>query len=379
MRKALFPALFMNVSLVCALTLAAAVVPSSRALAGEFDAVKARLAIDGVLQAELKTVFSNPQVRFTPEPMGKKLLEMYTSKFGSDVVRSLQVRFAALGYFFGPASGRPDYLFRNGVKAFQRDRGLPVDGRYSPDTLTLANEEQQKASPETQQELKTLADKGPPDMYEAIISPERLAEAKAFHDANKSLLEEVRARYGVPPETTVGLLSMETRMGKFLGDNLAVNNLASMAACTTAAEVMGVLAGENVTPERRAWLDARAAEKAAWAYTELKALFAYARQNRLDLATMPGSIYGAIGISQFMPSSLPRFGVSGDADGRVDVFRLRDAVFSMGNYLHAHGFTGNLEDEASLREALFRYNHSQTYVNTIMAVSHSLKGGPAQP
>jgi len=366
MRKALFVAILLAVF-------------STQAAAAEFDAVKAKLAADGVSQAELKAVFTNPQVRFTPDPMGKKLLEMYTAKFGSDVVRSLAARFAALGYFFGQVGGRPDYLFRSGVRAFQRDHGLPVDGRYGLDMLTLAGEEQQKAAPETQQELKDLAAKGPPDVYEAIVTPERLGEAKAFFEANKPVLEEVRQRYGVPPQVTVGLLTVETRVGKFLGDNLAVNNLASMAACTTAAPVMDALAGENVTPERRTWLDARAAEKAAWAYTELKALFTYARQNKMDLTTMPGSIYGAIGVSQFMPSSLLRFGVSGGGDGRVDIFNVRDAVFSMGNYLQAHGVTGNLDGEAAQRAALFRYNHSQTYVNTIMAVAHYLTDGQGQP
>jgi len=344
-----------------------------------FTALKARLVADGVPQGEVQSVFSKPGVAFTPDPMGKKLLEMYTAKYGSDVVRKLQARLTALDYFFGQPNGRPDYPFRNGVRAFQRDHGLTPDGRYSLDMLTLAEQEQQKASAGTRQELKALADKGPPDVYEAILTPERLAEAKEFFDANQALLEDVRARYGVPPAVAVGLLTVETRAGKFLGDNLAVNNLASMAASNTSAGVLSLFAGESVTPERKAWLDSKAAEKAAWAYGELKALFTYARQNRLDMASMPGSIYGAIGVSQFMPSSLLRYGVDGDGDGRVDIFNVRDAVFSMANYLRNHGFTGDLEDEAALREALFRYNHSQTYVNTIMAVSHSLKGGQAVP
>jgi membrane-bound lytic murein transglycosylase B len=63
----------------------------------------------------------------------------------------------------------------------------------------------------------------------------------------------------------------------------------------------------------------------------------------------------------------------------VDIFNVRDAVHSMANYLRNHGFTGNLDDEATMREALFRYNHSDTYVNTIMAVAHYLKGGSPQP
>lgn len=366
MRKTIFFALLLSIY-------------ASQSLAGEFDVLKSKLIADGVPQAEVQAVFSKSEVRFTPDPMGKKLLEMYTTKYGSDVVRGLQTRLATLGYFFSPASGRPDFLFRNAVRTFQRDHGLTVDGRYTLDLLTLALQEEKKASPETQAELKDLAAKGPPDIYEGIIQPARLAEAKEFYDANKALLEEVQTRYGVPPSAAVGLLTVETRTGKFLGDNLAVNNLASMAASTNSANVMSLFAGENVSPDRKAWLDSKAVEKAAWAYTELKALFQYSRTNKLDMASMPGSIYGAIGISQFMPSSLLRFGVDGDGDGKIDIFNVRDALHSMANYLRAHGFTGNLEDEETLRGALFRYNHSQTYVNTIMAVSHYLKGGPALP
>ena len=363
------------IMLAAALTVLAAI----PARAGQFDALKSRLAADGVPQAEVTAVFSKPGVAFSPDPMGKKLLEMYTAKYGSDVVRRLQVRLANLGYYFGQCTGRLDFVFRNGVRAFQRDHGLAPDGRYSLDLATLADQEQQKAAAQVSQELKALADKGPPDVYEAILTPERLAEAKEFYDANQALLRDMNARYGVPAVVAVGLLTVETRTGKFLGDNLAVNNLASMAASTTASGVMGAFAGENVTPERKAWLDSKASEKASWAFAELKALFTYARQNRLDMASMPGSIYGAIGVSQFMPSSLLRFGVDGDGDGRVDIFNVRDAVFSMANYLRNHGFTGNIDDDSAMREALFRYNHSQTYVNTIMAVAHFLKGGPAQP
>ena len=357
----------------CSLIVAVLLFAAGRAVGGDFDAVRARLAADGVSQAELARVFDNPQVRFTQAPMGKKLLEMYTNKYGSRVVRGLQARLGQLGYYFGQATGRPDFLFRRGVKTFQRDNALPEDGRFGADLLAFAEATERRASAQTQKELGELAANGPPDVYEAIVTPERLAEAKAFFEANKPLLEEARRRFGVPPEAAVGLLSMETGMGRFLGDNLAVNNLASMAATSSAAKVMECLAGEDVTPERRAWLDAKARDKAAWAYAELKALFAYARLNTLDLTAMPGSIYGAIGISQFMPSSLLRFGVAGD-DGRVDVFRAQDAVLSMGNYLQSHGMSGNLGDEGSLRAALFRYNHSETYVNTILAVARFLTG-----
>lgn len=352
---------------------------SGLALADEFSSLKTRLADDGVPQAEVKSVFSRPGVKFSPDPMGKKLLEMYTAKYGSDVVRRMQADLARLGYFFGKQDGRLSTEFRNAVRAFQQTHGLTPDGRYTLDLVTLADQETQPAPSEVSERLKAQAEAGPPQMYEALLTPERLAEAKEFYDANQPLLAQVKERYGVPPAVTVGLLTVETRAGKFLGENLAINNLASMAASSSYQSVAQVFAGENVTPDRQAWLTARAKEKAAWAYAELKALFRYADQNGLDAAAMPGSIYGAIGVSQFMPSSLLRFGMDGDGDGKVDIFNVADAVHSMGNYLRAHGFTGNLEDEATLREALYRYNHSNVYVNTIMAISHYLRGGPALP
>lgn len=361
-----------------ALVLAAALC-SGPVLAGDFDAVKARLTADGLSAAEVNAAFARPETRFTASPMGTKLLEMYTSKYGSDVVRSLQTLLAGLDYAFGPVDGRLSTQFRNAVRAFQQDHGLPVDGRYSLDLLTLASQERRKASLDVRSQLKAQADAGPPQVYEALLTPERLAEAKAFYDANRSLLKQVQERYGVPPTATVGLLTVETRAGKFLGETPALCTLASMAVSTDYAKVAPMFAGESVTPERQAWLNAKAREKAAWAYTELRALFTYARRNGLDIAAMPGSVYGAIGISQFMPSSLLRFGVDGDNNGKVDIFNVADAVHSMGNYLRANGFTGDLEDEAALRHSLFRYNHSEVYVNTIMSIAHFLQGGPATP
>ncbi len=349
------------------------------ALAGDFDGVKALLIAGGVPAADVQKVFARPEVRFSTAPMGTKLLERYTAKYGSDVVRQLQTLLTGLDYYFGTASGRLSSQFRNGVRAFQRDHGLPVDGRYSLELLTLARQERRKASPEVRAALKAQADAGPAQVYEALLTPERLGEAKAFYDANGPLLKQVQDRYGVPPTATVGLLTVETRAGKFLGNDLAINNLASMAASTSYDKVAQVFAGETVSAKHRAWLDEKAQSQAAWALTELKALFTYARQNGLDPVAMPGSIYGAIGISQFMPSSLLRFGVDGNNDGKVDIFEVTDAVHSMGNYLRAHGFTGNMDDEATLRDSLFRYNHSDVYVNTIMSISHYLKGGPAAP
>ena len=351
---------------------------ASTALASDFQTLKARLTTDGLGQAEVMAIFDLPTVRFSPEPLGNKLFELYAKKYGSDTIRNIQNRLRELGYYFAETNGQPDFLVRAAVRAFQTDHGLNVDGRCNPLLLTQVRSAKGQASPETSQRLQALTASGPPQVYEVVLQPDRLAEASEFLRTNKDVLEQVRERYGVPPEAAVGLLTVETRVGKYLGDNLAVANLASMCASADFNRVAGLFTEETLSGDRRAWLQRKATEKAAWAYTELKDLIIYARQNNLDLATMPGSIYGAIGISQFMPSSVLKWGVAGD-DGRVDLFRVPDALFSMANYLVAHGFTGDLSDESTLRQALYHYNHSDTYVNTIMAVCHYLKGQPATP
>jgi membrane-bound lytic murein transglycosylase B len=90
---------------------------------------------------------------------------------------------------------------------------------------------------------------------------------------------------------------------------------------------------------------------------------------------IPGSFYGAIGIAQFMPSQVLRHGVDGNGDGVVDLFVLEDALFSMGNYLMANGWRGSMRSQRKRRRAIYNYNHSRIYVNTVLAVADHLEEG----
>jgi membrane-bound lytic murein transglycosylase B len=51
------------------------------------------------------------------------------------------------------------------------------------------------------------------------------------------------------------------------------------------------------------------------------------------------SYAGAIGLPQFMPSSIRSFAVDGDGDGRIDLRQSsRDAIASVGNFMKKHGW-----------------------------------------
>ena len=57
-------------------------------------------------------------------------------------------------------------------------------------------------------------------------------------------------------------------------------------------------------------------------YRELKFLLTYLGKNRLDPLSIKGSVEGAIGIPQFLPSNIDHYGQDGDGDGIVDLFIL---------------------------------------------------------
>ena len=54
------------------------------------------------------------------------------------LIRNIQDVLGKLGYAAGPANGRLSAQTRKAIAAFQRDGGLPVDGRPSVDVLLAA-------------------------------------------------------------------------------------------------------------------------------------------------------------------------------------------------------------------------------------------------
>lgn len=82
---------------------------------------------------------------------------------------------------------------------------------------------------------------------------------------------------------------------------------------------------------------------------------------------------GAVGWTQFLPSTWEAFGVDADGDGRRDPSNAADAIYAAANYLR---HLGAPED---WRRALFGYNHSSEYVADVLARSNELAraGGPS--
>jgi membrane-bound lytic murein transglycosylase B len=208
--------------------------------------------------------------------------------------------------------------------------------------------------------------------YAQYLKPWVLAWANDYAQANRMALAEAEKRFGVPGDVVVALLLVETKLGTNLGEDLAFGVLASMAACADLASIRPYLKTLGSSEERAAYAEASAREKAEWAYQELKALMLMAKaigQNPLDI---PGSIYGAVGICQFMPSNVLKYGVKADGRGQADPFDPRDAILSTANYLVGHGWKASLDYEGQ-KAVIYAYNHSDLYALAVMTVAEHLR------
>ncbi len=214
----------------------------------------------------------------------------------------------------------------------------------------------------------------PKVVYKGFLNDRVLARARAYVQENAELLEEIAVKYCVPKEIIVSILLVETRLGGFVGRKGAFNSLACMALCTDLDTVRPYLPKKLIHRGSEDFARTVCREKANWAYAELKALILYAYGSGLDPLSLPGSIYGAIGICQFMPSSILSYGVDADRDDRVDLFSKPDALSSIANYLRGHGWKCAM-DPSSRVQVILDYNRSSIYVNTVLAVAEKLKDG----
>jgi membrane-bound lytic murein transglycosylase B len=208
--------------------------------------------------------------------------------------------------------------------------------------------------------------------YGQFLKPWILSWAGDYARANRDALARAEAKYGVPPEIIVALLLVETKLGTYLGKDLAFQVLASMAASNSLAPIRPYLKTVGSSAERAAYADSSAKDRAEWAYQELKALIIYSRNAGITPLTIPGSIYGAIGICQFMPTNALKFGVNGKNEGAIDLFNAQDAIPSIANYLVGHGWKPGMNYDQQ-RTVIYAYNHSDLYSLAVMTVAEKLK------
>ena len=153
-----------------------------------------------------------------------------------------------------------------------------------------------------------------------FIEPVRIRAGVRFWQDHAEALARAERDYGVPAEIIVGILGVETLYGQHMGNFRVMDALATLA-----------FDFPEVHP--------RSAERQAFFRRELEQFLSLMHRTHTDPFTPRGSFAGAMGWSQFMPSSWVRHAVDFDGDGRVDLFSSpQDAIGSVANYFIGHGW-----------------------------------------
>jgi membrane-bound lytic murein transglycosylase B len=205
------------------------------------------------------------------------------------------------------------------------------------------------------------------------IDPQLIEKGKVFIKENKESLSSLKKRFGTSPQIITAILIVESKLGVSPMRYNVVTvyaNLASLLDPDYFSEIQKNYA-ENYPQLNDADTIKRAQNKAWWALDELYALAQIAYGLKMDPIDIMGSFSGAMGPAQFIPSTFLVYGVDGDGDGIRDPFNMEDAKASIANYLKSSGWSENAALRIK-RKAIWHYNHSWTYVNTIMMLYDEL-------
>lgn len=145
-----------------------------------------------------------------------------------------------------------------------------------------------------------------------VVPQSRVQRGRDLLAQHRTLLDEVSAKYGVPAPVIVALWGVESDYGRRTGGFSVIGALATLA------------------------YDGR---RGAYFRRELLNALQILSEGHIEPADMTGSWAGAMGQSQFMPSSFLSRAVDHDGDGRRDIWTTHADVFaSAANYLERAGW-----------------------------------------
>jgi membrane-bound lytic murein transglycosylase B len=148
-----------------------------------------------------------------------------------------------------------------------------------------------------------------------VVNPGRVESGRARLQEHRDVLARVSQAYGVQPRFIVSLWGIETDFGRLTGNFSIISALATLA------------------------YDGR---RSAFFREELMNALRIVARGHVAPQELRGSWAGAMGQSQFMPSSYLAYAVDFDGDGKADIWGSRADVFaSAANYLSKVGWRGD--------------------------------------
>ncbi len=148
--------------------------------------------------------------------------------------------------------------------------------------------------------------------YRKIATTGKITRGTAMLKKHQKLLTTIGNKYGVDPEIIVALWGMETDYGRNCGNISTLDALATLAYEGRRSEFFS---------------------------KELLILLKLVDKGEIDPKNLRGSWAGAMGQTQFMPTSFLKYAVDYNKDGHKDIWHTESDVFaSIANYLKTEGW-----------------------------------------
>jgi membrane-bound lytic murein transglycosylase B len=154
-----------------------------------------------------------------------------------------------------------------------------------------------------------------------FVERSRIQAGLAFWQTHARWLEMAQERYGVPAEIVVGIIGVETLYGRHMGSFRVIDALATLAF--------------DFPSGRK--------DRSPFFRDELEQFLVLTHREKVDPLSVRGSFAGAMGLPQFMPSSILKYAVDFDGDGHIDLHKSpADVIGSVAHYLAEFGWQRGL-------------------------------------
>lgn len=147
------------------------------------------------------------------------------------------------------------------------------------------------------------------EYIDRVVSDKRITTGKQMLIDNKALLDQLEAKYGVDRHIIVAIWGVESNYGTQPGDKNIIRSLGTLYCTGT---------------------------KAKFAKPQIVTALKILQHGDINLQGMNGSWAGAMGHTQFIPTTYTRFAIDQDGDGKRDIWdNIPDALGSTASYLRA--------------------------------------------
>ncbi|WP_375658946.1 lytic murein transglycosylase [Bartonella sp. MR30HLJHH] len=238
--------------------------------------------------------------------------------WGTLLTRSAVIVSAFLMFFISLSYA--DNGFKHWIKEFKK---IAIAHNITPSTFHMAFKGVNAIDPEVLKSAAYQPEFVAPswNYFDNRVHERAIVEGQRQTQKWNKWLLQIEKRFGVDRNILLAIWSMESDYGKVLANKSVMRDTIRSLATLAYADK----------------------KRAKYAYTQLIAAMKILQSGEIKRSQLTGSWAGALGHTQFIPSSYLAYAIDMDQDGRRDIWNsVPDALATAANLLHKNGWQPNL-------------------------------------